>query len=106
LGAGGARPNAILAAVIPVHQFMPKVLAEVLRKAPLSPEKVAFAWRAAVGPAVDNATTIDLREQVLVVRVTDVAWQREVERSAALIRARLDSLLGDGVVRRVEVIRD
>jgi len=85
---------------------MPKVLAEVLRKAPLSPEKVAFAWRAAVGPAVDNATAIDLRDQVLLVRVKDVAWQREVERSAALIRARLDALLGDGVVRRVEVIRD
>jgi hypothetical protein len=92
--------------VIPVHQFMPKVLAEVLRKAPLSPEKVAFAWRAAVGPAVDNATAIDLRDQVLLVRVKDVAWQREVERSAALIRARLDALLGDGVVRRVEVVRD
>ena len=85
---------------------MPRVLAEVLRKAPLSPEKVAFAWRAAVGPAVDNATTVELQEQVLVVRVTEGAWQREVERSAALIRARLDALLGDGVVRRVEVVRD
>ena len=85
---------------------MPRVLAEVLRKAPLSPEKVAFAWRAAVGPALDNATTIALRDQVLWVTVKDAAWQREVERSAALIRARLDALLGDGVVRRVEVTRD
>lgn len=90
----------------PVHQFMPKVLAEVLRKAPLSPEKVAFAWRAAVGPAVDNATTIELRERVLRVHVRDVAWQREIERSMTLIRARLDALLGAGVVRDVDVTRN
>ena len=85
---------------------MPKVLAEVLRKAPLTREKVAFAWRTAVGPAVDNATTIDLRESVLRVRVRDAAWQREIERSITLIRARLDALLGSGVVRDVNVTRD
>jgi hypothetical protein len=89
----------------PVHQFMPKVLAEVLRKAPLTAEKVAFAWRAAVGPAVDKATTIDLRDRVLHVRVRDAAWQREVERSAGLIRSRLEALLGDGVVRTLEVTK-
>jgi hypothetical protein len=85
---------------------MPKVLAEVLRKAPLTREKVAFAWRTAVGAAVDNATTIDLRESVLRVRVRDAAWQREIERSITLIRARLDALLGSGVVRDVNVTRD
>ena len=85
---------------------MPRVLADVLRKAPLSPEKVAFAWRTAVGPAVDKATTIELRNTILLVRVQDRAWRREVERSAALIRARLDALLGDGVVRRIEVLDD
>ena len=90
----------------PVHQFMPKVLAEVLRKAPLTREKVEFAWRAAVGPAVDNATTIELRERVLRVRVRDAAWQREIERSITLIRARLDALLGADVVRHVDVMRD
>ena len=89
----------------PVHQFMPKVLADVLRKAPLTPEKVAFAWRAAVGPTVDNATTIELRDRVLHVRVKDAAWQREVERSAGLIRSRLETLLGDGIVRMLEVTR-
>jgi hypothetical protein len=89
----------------PVHQFMPQVIAELLRKAPLTPEKVAFAWRAAVGPAVDKATSIELRDRVLHVRVRDAAWHREVERSAALIRARLDALLGDGIVRRVEVTK-
>ena len=90
----------------PVHQFMPKVLAEVLRKAPLTPEKVAFAWRAAVGPSVDKASSVDLRGRVLRVRVKEVAWQREVERSAALIRARMDALLGEGVVGTLEVVNE
>jgi hypothetical protein len=90
--------------MIPVHQFMPSALAEILRKAPLTPEKVAFAWRAAVGPAVDKATTIELRDGVLHVRVRDASWRREVERSAGLIRSRLAALLGN-VVRRIEVTR-
>lgn len=82
---------------------MPDALAAILRKAPLSPEKVAFAWRAAVGPAVDKATSVDLRNNVLHVAARDGAWKREVERSAAVIRARLDALLGQGVVGDLDV---
>ena len=40
---------------------------------------------------------------VLRVKTKDAAWQREVERSASLIRSRLDSLLGERVVRYIEV---
>jgi len=82
---------------------MPGALAAILRKTPLTPEKVAFAWRAAVGPAVDNATTIDLRQDVLYVRARDAVWEREVERSAPLIRSRLKGLLGEHVVRFIRV---
>jgi hypothetical protein len=90
--------------MIPVHQFMPTALADILKKAPLTPEKVAFAWRSAVGPAVDNATTIKLRGRVLYVQARDATWQREVERSAGLIRSRLAALLGD-VVGTIDVTR-
>jgi len=82
---------------------MPEALAEVLRKAPLNDEKIAFAWRAAVGAAMDRGTTVSLDRGVLRVRVKDPAWRREVERSAPLIRARLNALLGAGVVRSIEV---
>ncbi len=82
---------------------MPDALAEILAKAPLTPEKVAFAWRSAVGPSVDKATTVELRDRMLHVSVRDVAWQREIEHSASLIRARLDALLGEGVVRYIQV---
>ena len=89
--------------VIPVHQVMPGALQAVLRNAPLTQEKVAFAWRVTVGPAVDRATAIELRDCVLHVRAKDAAWRREVERSAGLIRTRLVTLLGDQAVRSIEV---
>ena len=89
--------------MIPVSQLMPDALAAMLSKAPLTPEKVAFAWRTAVGPAVDRVTSIELRGAVLHVRTKDAAWQREVERSAGLIRTRLDGLLGPAVVRGLDV---
>lgn len=95
----------ILMRVIPVHRFLPEALADILRKAPLTEHKVAFAWRSSVGPAIDRGTTVALRNGVLHVTVKEEAWGREVERSKGLIRARLDSLLGAGVVRAIEVGR-
>jgi len=89
--------------VIPVHRFLPDALAEILRKAPLTDSKVAFAWRSSVGPAIDRGTTVTLREGVLEVKAREAAWGREIQRSEALIRARLDSLLGGGVVRTIEI---
>src|ERR1041384_4272460 len=89
--------------VIPISALVSEALAAVLRKAPLTPEKVAFAWRTAVGPAVDRVTTIELKGPVLHVRAKDAAWQREVERSAALTRNRLSALLGDALVRGLDV---
>lgn len=89
--------------MIPVHKVMPDALAAILRKAPMTPEKLAFAWRVTVGPAVERATTIELRGVVLHVQAKDASWRREVERSAGLIRARLEALLGEGVVRGIDV---
>jgi len=82
---------------------MPDALADVLRKAPLTPEKVAFAWRTAVGPAVERVTVVELQGYILHVHTKDAAWQREIERSAGHIRARLATLLGDGVVGGLDV---
>ena len=72
--------------------------------APLSDDKIAFAWRSAVGPAIDRGTTITFAGGVLRVSAREPAWAREVERSEALIRARLDSMLGRGVVRTIDVV--
>ena len=89
--------------MIPVNAFLPDALAEVIRKAPLNQDKVEFAWRTAVGPAVGRATTVQLRGAVLEVRTDGEAWRREIEHSAALIRSRLASLLGPDIVRGLNV---
>jgi hypothetical protein len=90
--------------LIPVQKMLPAALAAILERAPLSQEKVAFAWRAAVGPAIDNVSSVELRDAVLRVTVRDVRWQREIEHSAGLIRSRLQPMLGDGVVRSIQVL--
>ena len=79
--------------MIPVNRFMPDALASVLRHAPLTHEKVCFAWRTAVGASVDRATTVSLDGTTLRVIARDPQWRREIEHSAGLIRARLDLLL-------------
>ena len=90
--------------MIPVRQVVPDAVAGIIRKAPLSPEKVAFAWRSVVGPAIAQATTVSWGDDgVLRVKTRDAAWRREVERSAALIRSRLETLLGEQVVRYIDV---
>jgi len=87
-----------------VSHVIPDALAAILRKAPLCDEKIAFAWRMAVGPALDKVTTLAYRNGVLQVRAKDAAWQREVERAAGVVRHRLDAILGAGVVRAIDVI--
>ena len=89
--------------MIAVHSLLPAGLAEALRKAPLSDEKVALAWRIAVGPAMDHASDVVLDGGVLLVSVSRAEWQREIRRSSSLIRSRLDAFLGDGVVRSLKV---
>jgi hypothetical protein len=89
--------------VIPVQQFMPSALASVLRLAPMTPEKVAFAWRTAVGAAVDRASSVELRGATLVVVVKSEQWRQEVSRSSGMIRSRVNLVLGDGVVSWIDV---
>ena len=89
--------------MIQLQRFMPEALAAVLRKAPLTDEKIAFAWRSAVGPAVDRGTTISFDSGTLRVTAREPAWLKEIERSMPLIRARLDGLLGSGVVRTITI---
>ena len=82
---------------------MPVALADLLRRLPLNGDKVAFAWREAVGQSMSRGTTVSLEGRVLRVRPGSAAWGCEVVRSEALIRARLDTLLGRGVVTAIEV---
>ena len=94
----------IIESMEPVRHFVPEALAALIRKAPTTPEKIAFAWRHSVGAAVDKATSVELVGTTLRVRVQSRQWQREIQKSAAVVRTRLSALLGDDVVRKIEVV--
>lgn len=86
--------------MIRASQVIPGVVEEVLRKAPLTPEKVAFAWRMSVGPAIGKVTSVRLdSDGLLHVRCETAAWVAAVRKSSSLIRRRLDALLGAGAVK-------
>lgn len=88
----------------PVRDAIPPALATILQRQPLSPGKVAFAWRVAVGPAMDRATRPRLTETgTLLVAAADEHWARETTRSLPQIMARLEAFLGPDAVRCVRV---
>ena len=88
--------------VIKANQVLPGVVAEVIRKAPLTDEKVAFAWRLAVGPAIHKATTVHLApDGTLYVTAESKAWVDSIRASIGLIRSRLAHFLGDDAVKRI-----
>jgi hypothetical protein len=88
----------------PLSNGMPGALVELLRGSPLSDGKVTFAWKAAVGPAIERVTCVKLEHRVLLVETPSAQWSKEVMRSSPVILKRLHSLLGD-VVERIEVRR-
>ena len=85
--------------MLPLQGIATGVIAEIIRRQPLSPEKTTFAWSVAVGPALARATSVELRNHNLIVMARDTRWQREIERARDTILARLQLLLGADVVK-------
>ena len=90
--------------MVPVSLLLPDAITRVVSQAPLTPEKVEFVWRFAVGPALAKVTTVTLQGRVLRVVTEGAAWQREIEKASATIRSRMARLLGDGVVAGFDVV--
>ena len=88
--------------MVPIQEFMPGALAAVIKKAPLTSEKVAFAWRLTVGPAVDKATKVRLgSDGTLYVTAESKAWVDSIRASVGMIRSRLAHYLGDDAIKRI-----
>jgi hypothetical protein len=86
--------------MLPLQRVLPAAIVEIVRRQPTTPEKVDFAWKRAVGPAVARATTVSLEpDGTLVVAAADERWEHEIRQSLPTVRARLDTLLGDALVR-------
>jgi uncharacterized protein (DUF697 family) len=89
----------------PIAHAVPGALTELLKAAPLSDGKVAFAWNAAVGPALGRVTAVKLANRTLLVETPGPQWSREIMRSSPVILARLQRLLGADAVDAIEVRR-
>jgi hypothetical protein len=89
--------------VRPLTHAIPGALIQLLSDTPLSDGKVAFAWRAAVGPALEHATRVKLEGGTLIIETTSAQWSREVMRSSSMILKRLQLLLGPGNIERIEM---
>jgi predicted nucleic acid-binding Zn ribbon protein len=88
----------------PLHQTIPDAVARLVRNAPLSAEKVTFAWRASVGSAMARASAVRLSSDgVVEVMCDDDHWRREIRRSLPLIKERLLALLGAEVVKQLKL---
>jgi hypothetical protein len=87
----------------PFKQAIPRVVAELVRDAPLSVAKIEFAWGLAVGPSVQRTTAIRLEGTQLVVESSSQQWSDEVRRSSRVIVARLRAMLGDSTVKSLEI---
>ena len=87
----------------PISQAIPRVVAELLRGSALSAGKVEFAWKAAVGPAMDRVTRVRLEGRILLVEAHTPHWTREVSRSSRIILRRLQGLLGEDVVEELSI---
>jgi hypothetical protein len=89
--------------MIPAQSVIHGVVAEMLKHAPLTPEKVSFAWRTAVGPSIGRVSSARLGDAgVLYVTVVEPHWGPAIMKSSGLILHRLSSLLGPGIVTRLE----
>ncbi len=87
----------------PLSSALPGALADLLRGQPLSPGKVAFAWRAAVGAALERETSVRLEGATLIVDAATRQWAQEVRRSSGIIVSRLQLLLGANTITSLTV---
>ncbi len=89
----------------PVTSVLPAVVRRLLQQGEMSQEKLDFAWRAAVGPAIERATEVRLAADGTVeVRASDATWRRELQHSQSMMLGRLQELLGRQIVKNLKIM--
>jgi hypothetical protein len=86
-----------------LSHVLPRVLAEALRDTPLSPGKVDFAWKTAVGAAMGRGSGVHLEGTTLLVDTPSPQWRREVMRLSPVILRRMQTILGDETIKEIVV---
>jgi predicted nucleic acid-binding Zn ribbon protein len=89
----------------PIAQVLPGAVQKLLRDAPLSPGKVDFAWRTAVGAAMARVSFVRLEDGVLLVEASTEQWAAAIARTSSIILKRLHNTLGPEVIREIRLRR-
>ena len=87
----------------PIGFAVPGAVTELLRSAPTSPGKIAFAWKAAVGPAFGKVTAVHLEGTELLVDPATTHWAREIRRASPIILRRLQELVGKETITSLTI---
>jgi predicted nucleic acid-binding Zn ribbon protein len=91
--------------MLPASSILSRLLPALLSRAPLTQEKLDFAWQTVVGASLARATRVRLHDGVLTVAADDARWTQEVERARTVVLERLRDLLGERAVRIVRIER-
>jgi predicted nucleic acid-binding Zn ribbon protein len=89
--------------MLPIQEFTPPVLAEILRRQPPSDGRTILAWQIAVGAKLARTTTVRLADTVLTVSAADSRWVTEIEAARNVVLRRLQELLGAEAVTRIRI---
>ena len=83
--------------------LLPKILAGAGENADLSEIAAQIAWRRTAGEGLrDHAVPTRLQEKTLTVSVADAVWQKQLQTMSAELIFRINKLLREKVVERIE----
>jgi hypothetical protein len=83
---------------------LPAILAAAEGSEEVAEAACVAAWKHAVGPGLSgHAVPVQYREKTLVVAVADLIWQKQLEQLRTQLLFRLNSILGHGVVKSIEL---
>jgi predicted nucleic acid-binding Zn ribbon protein len=86
-----------------LFKTMPAVLRAAGASEEVSEAACIAAWRHAVGEGLSAHTVpVQLRNKTLIVAVADNIWQRQLEQMRGQLLFRLNSLLGEPLVKSIE----
>ncbi len=82
---------------------LPAILAATGDSAEVAEAACISAWKVATGDTLNrHALAVQFTEQILVVLVEDAIWQRQMEQMRGQLVGRMNSLLGQPLVRSIE----
>jgi hypothetical protein len=87
----------------PIGTAIPGAIAELLQSAAMSPGKIAFAWKAAAGPAFAKVSAVHLEGTELLIDPASHQWAQEIRRASPLLLRRLQTLVGADAVTKLTI---